>query len=100
MAQISAYTATSSVANDDYLLINGTTNGTRRISASDLSAEMDRLCPPIPTMSESETISGDEKIVFMTSVGTLKTITFSNLVEAVLANIPEDEESEEEQISG
>ena len=92
MAAIGSYTATSSVANDDYALLNGTTNGTRRIGMADLASEMQRLAPSFAAASEVDTMGADDYILVL-NAGSLYKISYQNLVDSVAAAVlPEDEE--------
>ncbi len=91
MAQISAYTATSTVANDDYLLLDGSTNGTRRISVENMASEVDRLRPALPTLDVSGSIDESGYLVMIDTNGNFKKVAFSTLVEAVINNLPDEE---------
>lgn len=91
MAAINSYTATSSVANDDYALLNGATNGTRRISMANLSSEMQRLAPAFTSASTASNISNGD-YVLMVSSGTLYKIDFDTLVGYLVSAIEEYEE--------
>ena len=92
MAQISAYTPTSTVANDDYVLLDGTTNGTRRIGVDNLASEMDRLRPPIPTLDTASSIDESGYLVMIDANDNMKKVLFSDLVQAVINNIPDEGE--------
>ena len=94
MAAIGSYTATSSVANDDYALLNGTTNGTRRIGMADLASEMQRLAPSFAAASEVTSMTSDDYILVL-NAGSLYKISYDNLVESVAAALePEGETGE------
>lgn len=92
MAAIGSYTATSAVADDDYALLNGTTNGTRRISVGNLASEMQRLAPSFDVASEIDSMTENDYVMVI-NAGSLFKISFSNLVDAVKNAIdpPEDE---------
>jgi len=91
MARIDSYPATSTLADDDYFLVNGATNGTRRVSGANLSGEMQRLAPSLDAYEEMPTITGTDFILMCTAGGVVGKISFNALVESVRAALELEE---------